>query len=187
MQITGVILAGGLSSRFGSDKAQALYCGHSFISLAYDLLKSICDEVIISGQSHNLSVEGLVCMPDITPGGPMAGIASVIKQLDAQWLLIIPCDMPLLTRQVLLSTIEASDSKYTVVWKENSGKIQPFPMFLNRKDGEKALKEIGNGVGLSIKLLLMHLPFISLPILPKNLQLFSNINTKLDLEKLCHR
>lgn len=187
MQITGVILAGGLSSRFGTDKAQALYCGRTFISLAYELLMTVCREVVISGTDHRFKAGGILCLPDIAPGGgPMAGIATAVKRLQAQWLLIVPCDMPLLIPSIVGAAVEAAKDGVSVTWKEASGKLQPFPLLLHRPHAERAIEQMGEAAGMSIKHLLKHLPYTALSIPESQLQLFSNINTQPEFEKLCH-
>lgn len=189
MEVTGLILAGGLSSRFGTDKAEALYCGRTFIRIAYDLLKSTCGEVVISGTDHQMKVHGITCLPDIVPfGGPMAGIATAVSQLTSQWLLIVPCDMPLLTPGIINANIkEARATGRTAVWKDESGKLQPFPMLLNRADAARAIAQLGQPAGLSIKALLQHLPYTAIPIPQDQLQYFGNINTQPEFEELCHR
>lgn len=186
MQVTGLILAGGLSSRFGSDKSQALYCGRSFIRTAYELLKPVCYKVIISGTDKKIDVNGIISLPDITPGGgPMSGIATAVKRLKSQWLLIVPCDMPLLTPDIISATLQEAKSGQTVVWKEPDGRIQPFPMLLNRHDAEEAIRSLGESAGLSIKLLLRTIPHTMLDISDDQRILFSNINTQAEFEKLC--
>lgn len=186
--MTGLILAGGMSSRFGSDKAQAVYDGQTFINRAYELLKHVCSQVVISGSDHKIKAKDILCLPDlVTRGGPMVGIATAVKKLKTQWLLIVPCDMPLLTADIINTTIKASARGVTTLWKDIDGKIQPFPMLLNRNDAENALNIVGESTGLSIKELLRHLPYETLSISPQQHQLFSNINTQPEFEKLCHR
>lgn len=222
MEITGLILAGGKSSRFGSDKALAQKGGRTFLALAYDLLKDVCDRVVISGWDHNEHFDGVVCLADITPsGGPMSGIATAVRQLQAQWLLIIPCDMPLLTKDILLSTINAAQgapsnntssnntssntspntstntssntiptitintpTTETIVWQWPDGKVQPFPMLLNREEALKAIDVLGHKGGMSVKALLDHIPYKTIPITSEKIRLFSNINTKSEFENL---
>jgi molybdenum cofactor guanylyltransferase len=74
--ILGVVLAGGQSSRFGSDKALAELGGRSLILQAVETLSGWCDHVVIVGRAEGPAP----CLPDWPqPGmGPLAGLAAAI-------------------------------------------------------------------------------------------------------------
>jgi molybdenum cofactor guanylyltransferase len=77
MTILGAILAGGQSSRFGSDKAVATLHGERLIDLARAALARQCDEVAIVGRDNGI--------PDWpAPGlGPLGGIAGALRHAQA--------------------------------------------------------------------------------------------------------
>ena len=72
--ILGVVLAGGQSTRFGSDKALAELGGHTLLNRAFDTLTGFCELVVIAGRERGPGH----CIPDWPrPGmGPLAGIAA---------------------------------------------------------------------------------------------------------------
>ncbi|MEO6041878.1 MAG: molybdenum cofactor guanylyltransferase [Croceibacterium sp.] len=72
--ILGVVLAGGQSARFGSDKAMAELGGHTLLARAFDTLTGFCELVVIVGRDSGPGH----CIPDWPqPGmGPLAGIAA---------------------------------------------------------------------------------------------------------------
>lgn len=74
--ILGAVLAGGLSSRFGSDKALAEYGGHTLIARAVDALSGWCEHVVVVGRE----TAPAPTLPDWPrPGmGPLAGIAAAL-------------------------------------------------------------------------------------------------------------
>lgn len=74
--ILGVVLAGGQSSRFGSDKALAQLAGHSLLARAADLLAGWCEHVVVAGRE----TAPAPTLPDWPqPGmGPLAGIAAAL-------------------------------------------------------------------------------------------------------------
>jgi molybdenum cofactor guanylyltransferase len=76
--ILGVVLAGGKSSRFGSDKALAELGGRTLLARAYDSLSGYCELVVISGRERG---PGHRCIPDWPrPGmGPLGGIAAALR------------------------------------------------------------------------------------------------------------
>lgn len=75
--ILGVILAGGQSIRFGSDKALAELGGKPLIGHAVDRLDDWCDEVVIAGRESGPAP----CIPDWPrPGmGPLGGVAAGLR------------------------------------------------------------------------------------------------------------
>jgi molybdopterin-guanine dinucleotide biosynthesis protein A len=75
--ILGVVLAGGQSTRFGSDKALVELGGHTLLARAYDALTGFCELVVIAGRERGPGR----CIPDWPhPGrGPLAGVAAGLR------------------------------------------------------------------------------------------------------------
>jgi molybdopterin-guanine dinucleotide biosynthesis protein A len=74
--ILGAVLAGGQSTRFGSDKALAELGSHSLLTLAVDALSGWCEHVVVIGRE----VAPAPTMPDWPrPGmGPLGGLAAAL-------------------------------------------------------------------------------------------------------------
>ena len=74
--ILGCVLAGGLSTRFGSDKALAEYDGHTLIVRAVDALAGWCEYVVVVGRE----LAPAATLPDWPRSGmgPLAGIAAAL-------------------------------------------------------------------------------------------------------------
>lgn len=74
--ILGCVLAGGQSSRFGSDKALAEIGGHTLLALAVDALAGWCEHVIVVGRE----TAPAPTVPDWPNAGmgPLAGIAAAL-------------------------------------------------------------------------------------------------------------
>ena len=98
--ITGVVLAGGLSSRLGQDKARiALAQGGAadFLSRTVAILATCCSRVIIAGREYP---EHEYCL-DIIPGmGPVGGIATALA-MSGGACLVLSCDLPFMETAVL--------------------------------------------------------------------------------------
>jgi len=103
----GLILAGGLSSRMGTDKAQLRRNGQTMLEYSLTLFEHLGMETIISGGEGGI--------PDLFPQlGPLSGVYTAIKhcesrQLDVNALLVTPVDMPLLTSQVLENLMDTGE------------------------------------------------------------------------------
>jgi len=80
--ILGAVLAGGQSSRFGSDKALARLDGATLLELAVARLASWCGAVVVVGRG-----EGTVPVVADWPGpgmGPLGGIAGALRHAREQ-------------------------------------------------------------------------------------------------------
>ncbi|MBT2187050.1 molybdenum cofactor guanylyltransferase [Sphingobium nicotianae] len=91
--ILGAVIAGGKSTRFGSDKALATLHGRTLIDQVIETLAPQCAEMIVVGREH----PGLPGVPDQpAPGlGPLAGIAAALLEAQARGysaVLTVPCD-----------------------------------------------------------------------------------------------
>ncbi len=95
--LTGILLVGGASSRFGSPKELAEYGGETLGDRAWRLLGEACDERLKVGPG------GLA-----DPGtGPVAAIAAALRAASHEVAVVIPVDMPLLTVEALHALADA--------------------------------------------------------------------------------
>jgi molybdenum cofactor guanylyltransferase len=95
--LTGVVLVGGHSRRFGSPKEDAEYEGETLRERAWRLLGEACDERVVVGRGG---------IPD--PGtGPVAAIAAGLRAATNDLAVVIPVDMPLLTVAALHALADA--------------------------------------------------------------------------------
>jgi molybdenum cofactor guanylyltransferase len=96
-RLTGILLAGGASVRFGSPKERAELEGETLFDRAWRLLGEVCDERLAVGRGG---------LPD--PGtGPVAAIAAGLRAASHELAVVIPVDMPLLTPAALHSLAAA--------------------------------------------------------------------------------
>jgi molybdopterin-guanine dinucleotide biosynthesis protein A len=104
----GAVLAGGMSSRFGSDKATALWRDVPMIDHAAALLRDFAEDVVIVGGER----DGCAAIPDLpAPGlGPLGGICGALahaKLHGFETVVTVPCDTPDLPPEALAALIEA--------------------------------------------------------------------------------
>jgi molybdenum cofactor guanylyltransferase len=88
--ILGAVLAGGLSTRFGSDKALAEIGGRTLLSRAVDALSGLCEHVVVVGRE----TAPAPTLPDWPrPGmGPLAGIAAALRHArDEGYRAVLTC------------------------------------------------------------------------------------------------
>ena len=76
--VLGVVLAGGRSTRFGSDKAEAIYDGITLLEHAIATLSLYCDDVVVAGRN----VAPVRTVPDWPRSvlGPLGGLAGGLRE-----------------------------------------------------------------------------------------------------------
>src|SRR5690625_4448493 len=125
----GILLAGGLSRRYGSPKAFAEMNGKKFYEMVYGILQSVCDQVIIVTRKEFIDwfpdkYHVIVDVDDFSGCGPLAGIYSAMVEKEAENYVVLPCDMPLMTSQVMKKLVTLHANDVTVVCSE--GYLQPL-------------------------------------------------------------
>ncbi len=118
MKATGIILAGGKSSRMNyQDKAWLPYEGEPLIHRAINRLSPQVTQILISKNSSDQRYKKLLytCIPDLNANfdGPLAGILACSSHVTNPLCLIIPCDTPNVPRNLkslLLPHLGAADA-----------------------------------------------------------------------------
>ena len=94
----GAVLAGGRSTRFGSDKAVAELDGERLLDRAVGVLREVCDEVVVVSSHLGHDCGGWTRVPDRRPGlGPLAGIEAALDRAardGAAGVVVLACDLP---------------------------------------------------------------------------------------------
>jgi molybdopterin-guanine dinucleotide biosynthesis protein A len=103
--LTGVLLVGGASERFGSPKALARFRGETLVDRARRLLAEACDEVLVVGkEADGLSVD----VDDGTSSrAPVHGLVAGMRRARHDVVVALPVDVPLVTPAALRALGEA--------------------------------------------------------------------------------
>jgi molybdenum cofactor guanylyltransferase len=103
VSIAGFILAGGESSRMGVDKGLLEIAGVPMIVRAARLVVSVTGApAVVVGTPEKYTGLGLRAIADDWPDcGPLGGIATALRASEADWNLVVACDLPYLTREWL--------------------------------------------------------------------------------------
>jgi molybdopterin-guanine dinucleotide biosynthesis protein A len=128
------VLAGGQSTRMGSDKASRAFGGGTLLSHVARRFGPPGAAVTVSTRSPEVALPaGAARVLDAEPGlGPLAGIAALLARAPTPWLLVVPVDLPLLPPECGRVLASASDDCDAVVfsWK---GRVEPFPALVSRR------------------------------------------------------
>ena len=105
MKIDGLVLAGGRSRRFGSDKRLALFDGAELVRLAIAKLTVVVDGALYLGTgSRRERLPGTgraIAIADEPPGsGPLGGIGAALRRTQ-HGVIVLACDIPLVRASTL--------------------------------------------------------------------------------------
>lgn len=101
--VTGVILAGGKSSRMGCNKALLDYQGEPLIASVYKKLSRIFTRVmVVTNSPADYDFLPCVKIPDIFPDkGSLAGIHAALQAATTERIFVVACDMPHLDEKLI--------------------------------------------------------------------------------------
>jgi molybdopterin-guanine dinucleotide biosynthesis protein A len=126
----GVVLAGGRSRRMGFDKTEVLLEVGTLLEHAVRRLLPLADRVLLVGRrADDLRLGPIEGHEDAYPeAGPLGGIATALCLARPRPCLIIPCDMPMLTTDLLGGLLAAHDSSVdcTLAVNPTTGRWEPL-------------------------------------------------------------
>jgi len=183
--VNGLVLAGGRSTRMGTDKDVMNWHGKEQRYYAADLLKPFCQEVFISCRQEQ--IPGIAptykALPDTFLNmGPTGGILSALRlQRDKAWL-VIACDLPLLTEETIRFLIENRDpAKIASTYQSpHDGLPEPLITIWEPASYPVLLHFLGKGMTCPRKVLMNSDATILQPLQPQTLM---NVNTPEDAKK----
>lgn len=100
--LTGVLLVGGASSRFGAPKALATLDGETLAERAWRTLGAACDEVIAVGKDAEALELPFPLLDDgVDDRAPVFGVVAGLRAARHETSVVLPVDCPLVTPAVL--------------------------------------------------------------------------------------
>lgn len=122
---TGLILAGGKSTRMGCNKALLRLGGRTLLMRQVEKFRNLgVREILISGPEE-LSVPGTVVIPDIFPDcGPIGGLYSGLISASGNQCLVVSVDVPLLPEEIFQSLCGIHETGITIL--RHSGGEEPL-------------------------------------------------------------
>ncbi len=184
--VTGIILAGGKSSRMGFDKGLAIVSGKKIIEHLYESLLQVVDEVIIIANTNSYDYLKLPVFEDIyKEKGPVGGIYTGLFHSTTEKNLIVACDMPFVTPQLLTYLLEHSGSNQIVVPTVNDN-LEPLCGYYKKEILEQ-LKELIEMDVLPVHKVIEFFDHLALKINDEEVSastIFTNINKPEDIQQI---
>lgn len=190
-KLNALVLAGGKSTRMGTDKGAIEYQGKPHREYLYQLLQELCDDVYLSirsEQKEDLSNNFKTIIDKNDFKGPMNGMMSAHQQFpDVAWL-VVATDLPLVDKNSIENLIEnRNPNKVATAYATHESKL-PEPVFAIWEPHAftKALEYLKDGLKTCPRKFLINNE--TQLIFPTNDEVLINANTKEDynfaLEKL---
>ena len=189
--ILPVVLAGGLSKRFGTNKANVKLGEYTLIEHTINKLKKNYLEIlVISNEKKNKVLKNVFYSKDVLKGqlGPLVGVLSSMEWISDnskkyKWVMTFPCDTPFFKVEIINNMInkQKNSNKELFFIKCGQNRHNIFGLWsINLKDklrrdleaGQRKVEDWAKKIGTEI-----------IEIDAKEHHTFLNINTKADLEE----
>lgn len=185
-RITGIVLAGGRSSRMGSDKGLVQLEGKKFIEHVLVALIPNVNEVIIVANNANYNTFGCKVVEDIIKNcGPLGGIYTGLMNSNTENTIIVSCDIPFINSG-LIQYIIKNAGKADISVPVHKGNIEPLCAIYTKRTTDK-LYNLIMSKELKIQNVLRHFLTREIYITTRqkfyNDKLFVNINTPEELKQ----
>ena len=182
--ITGIVLTGGTSTRMGSDKALMEINGVSFAQRIISKIKPLVDTVlIVSDHPEHISFNEKRVEDIIKNAGPLAGIHTGLKYSRTEYNLIVSCDVPFISIEVLKLLILNIDDKYDVIQILSGGKTMPLVAVYHTRCEEK-IKQLLNEGERRVRFAVARLKTKSVVLENEMTKAITNINTLEELNNI---
>ena len=193
LDVESFILVGGASSRMGTDKSLLLFSHQTAVQRITNELAPITLSISLVGSRVQRPPAGLKRVSDVHQRwGALGGIHAALRAGEAQWAMIVACDLPLVTRALfsfLLRLRDGQDNSIdAVVPIQSDGRPQPLCALYRR---ESCLKEAERVIAagehtpraLLAAVSTRWVTFEELAGLPNAAHFFLNVNTPADYER----
>ncbi|MDN5346377.1 MAG: molybdenum cofactor guanylyltransferase [Petrotoga sp.] len=186
--MNAILLSGGKSSRFGTNKALESINGKPLIEQIVEGLKNAFEKVYIIGNIKEYAfLQDVFFCEDIIPNkGPLGGLFTGLTCSDSEYNFLTACDMPFLTNE-FLEFVKLQKKDYGVLVPEYNSYPEPLAAVYSKK----CLPFISDSLKRNQLKLKSFFPQVKVRIIKETLireigepeKLFFNLNYKEDIEK----
>ena len=180
---SALILTGGTSNRFGSDKSEAILQGKTLIDYLISSIPAGVPVVIVGPARDEFATTIRVVQEDSPGGGPVAGIAAGLPLIETEYVSVLATDMPYSAALVPLLMKDLSDEVDGAIVVDEEGFQQPFSGIYRTLVLKRALEEIAPVSGQSMRKLLNQLHVTHVKLSADERHLLVDIDTPEDLIK----
>ncbi|OPY28241.1 MAG: molybdopterin-guanine dinucleotide biosynthesis protein MobA [Methanocella sp. PtaU1.Bin125] len=194
---SGIILAGGRSTRFGGgEKSLRPVNGRPMICHVREAIAPLVDEIIVSVRDEEqrnrvfpylIDGHNVFVYDELRDIGPLAGVLPSLKAARGEYVVIVACDMPLVNTRVIELLFEKAKGHEAAVPVGNDGFIEPLHAVYRREPMVRAVETAVSKGERRIAAPLKHLRDVvyvtsdEIRIIDPELKTFLNVNRAEDL------
>lgn len=190
--ITGFILAGGKSSRMGTEKALLAVDGKTLIDHAIAQARSISEDILIAGPKETFSAYGRLVADVYKDCGPLGGIHGALTRTQTDLNLMLSVDTPFITKDFLAYLADAArnNPQAVVTVPRTKDGLQPLCAIYRKSFlpmAEQALKEGRLKLDALFHPASTHIIDLSSDVMKQrgfSSAMFDNLNTREDYERV---
>ncbi|MDX2362292.1 MAG: molybdenum cofactor guanylyltransferase [Crocinitomicaceae bacterium] len=185
MNTTGIILAGGKSSRMGSDKGLLPFSGIPMIQHLIQELEQLNLPILIISNNADYKRFGYPVIEDIIKEkGPVGGIYTALTATSTEMNVILSCDAPFVKKELIKNLIDASENHDVTVSSYNN-KLHPL-IGVYKKSSLNTFEESLKNDQLRLREVidLLNTNIVDFSAESIDDRMFNNINTKDELKEL---
>lgn len=129
MSLALAILAGGRGVRLGGvPKGLLRRGGRTLVDALLELGHAFDETLIVANEPGPYDGKGARIVRDLVPGrGAPGGVHAALAHARSEWVVVLACDMPFVTPEVLSTLLRARSPEVDVAAYEVSGALQPLP------------------------------------------------------------
>lgn len=133
MNLTGFILAGGKSSRMGTDKGLLAVDGETMVQRIALAMHPVVNEVKIISNGDNYNYLGHRVYSDLIKDcGPLGGIYTALMSSNTNQNLIVSCDMPFLRVELFDLLIKSNSPDHEITIPRYNDQLEPLCAIYNK-------------------------------------------------------
>jgi len=193
---SAIVLAGGLSNRFGHDKGLLQLACKPLILHVLDKISTIVDEVlIIVGSARQakayaiLNLNAKIVIDKYEIRSPLVGAITGFENANGEYSLLLPCDTPFVSSRIASLLLEKCVNRNAVIPRWPNGYIEPLQAAYRTKSAITAANTALENKKLDMRSMIANLgkvtytSTLTLKQVDPNLVTFFNINTPEKIRK----
>jgi molybdopterin-guanine dinucleotide biosynthesis protein A len=197
LERSAIILAGGFSTRLGQDKGLVQLAGKPLVRHVLDKTKNLVDETLVVVSSNSqaekyekvLGSDASISVDNAKAHGPLAGTNVGFMEASGKYSLLLPCDAPFISRDILQLLLELCINKNAVIPRWPNCNIEPLQAVYCTEAALRASNEAVSSGEVKMQAMvdkLRGVRYVSTLVLEQldpELKTFINVNTAFDLKK----
>ena len=178
-----IVLSGGTSARFGSDKSSAIIGGQTLIARILSSIPAEFEIIVVGADPVVQGVRYVCVQENPLGGGPVAGFKAGLDVCTSEVIALTATDMPFAMGHIinLLNSMTPQDD--AVMYVDSAGFNQPLAAVYRVSAVEKSLVKLGDVHGQSMRNLVSQLQVREIQMSSEITQALIDIDTQADLER----